>query len=223
MANEPARRIVDPGTVEAHSPTVHVQANMWRSWGLVAVRHAGLAREARQSLVAAWEHEDGAIRFVHAEKHASMVCVVATASALDALHFEVAPLVGRDPDYYAARRAGTGGSGRMWGYHLETFRSASPLASRRQPDLEWLVVLRDGSIHPTPEQHVPLPHPAIPTNIDGEAVLYATESCERAVVLLLGLLGDLLKSSVPGVQQWAARQAGGVQELVRAHREANAG
>jgi hypothetical protein len=111
-----------------------------------------------------------------------MVCIVACALAFDALHADVAPIVGRDPD---PRRKGQ----RQWVYMLETFKVALPTAAKWHAELSWLVSQRDNAVHFRGLNQEPVPHPELPTNVSPQNVEFSRETATRAVNLLFRILG----------------------------------
>ena len=119
-----------------------------------------------------------------------MVAVTAVAFAIHALHADIAPLVGRDPDPRQGRHRG-GRRDPQWRYMFETLRSATPAAESWE-NLGWVFEQRDSAVHFHGEAHEPVWHPGLRTNIARENVAYSVESSERAVDFLVGVLTAIL-------------------------------
>jgi hypothetical protein len=168
--------------------SVQIKSNFWHSWTQVAIRHEQEARRARAKLVAGWGASDAGIHMPE-EMQASMVSLVAVAFALDALHFEVAPLIGRSSDP-------RDGGGSAWGYQLDTFRLALPgVANKWQSRMEWLADVRRDAVHAQPVSRPPRPHPGVPTNTADEYRVFSSESATRAVDFLMEVLRSFFKGS----------------------------
>lgn len=119
----------------AFAPSVLIRTNLWYNWARIAVEHERDALEARAELKRVWKLPN-ASRDILTEMHPSMVAIVSCALAFDALHADVAPIVGRDPD---PRRKGQ----RQWLYMLDTFKVAIPAAAKWHAELSWLIEQRD--------------------------------------------------------------------------------
>jgi hypothetical protein len=138
-----------------------------------------------------------------------MVCIAAAASAIDALHYVVAPMVGRSGDVRGVAK------GKAWAYHLGTFRAATNAASRWQADFEWLDRLRAAALHPQPQQHVPKRHPVLPTNVAVENLMFSIESATRAADLLIDILTALFDGEVltDDLRRWGPPHVHVLEEL----------
>jgi hypothetical protein len=180
--------------------------NFWNNWARIAIEHEREAATCRAKAVEEWG--TGKSSGVMAEMHASMVAIVAVALAIDSLHADVAPLIGR-----AADRRNRGG--RHWGWMLETFREAFPDATRWQRDLEWLFSLRDQAVHFRGQFEDPVPHPELPTNVSPQVVAFSTESASRAVSVLLTILDTVLAgpATAPPVEAWGRERLHVLAEL----------
>ena len=164
-----------------HAPTVLMKTNLWNNWARIAIEHEGEAIAAREELKRVWSMPH-ASRDILTEMHPAMVCIVACALAFDALHADVAPIVGRDPD---PRRKGQ----RQRVYMLETFKVALPTAAKWHAELSWLVSQRDNAVHFRGLNQEPVPHPELPTNVSPQNVEFSRETATRAVNLLFRILG----------------------------------
>jgi hypothetical protein len=169
---------VASGSGTAYAPTISVKSSLWNNWAPIAIAHSREARHHRDQ----WKA--GSLRDIQPEMHASMVAVTAVAFAIEALHADVAALVGRNPDARSGR-------GRQRGYVLDTFRTATPAARIWQKDLEWLFGLRDTAVHFHGEQHEPVWHAGLETNIAKENVAFSVESAERAVAFLMAIFAAI--------------------------------
>jgi hypothetical protein len=168
--------------------SVQIKSNFWHSWTLIAIRHEQEARRARAKLVAGWGTSDAG-RYMPEEMQASMVSLVSVAFALDALHFEVAPLIGRSSDP-------RNGGGKAWGYQSDTFRLALPgVANKWQSRMEWLAGIRRDAVHAQPVSHPPHPHPGVPTNTAIEYQEFSSECATRAVDFLMEVLRSFFEGS----------------------------
>lgn len=195
--------IVAVGIGEAYSPKITMKSNFWNNWARIAIAHANDARRSRD------EWKSGALRNIQPEMHASMVCITAVAFAIDALHADVAPLVDRNPD---PRSQG----GRQWGYFLETFRRANPVARLWQNDLDWLFGLRHSAVHFQGVSREPVWHEDLGTNVAQENILFAVESAVRAVVFLMTVFGAIFgpdPARQPRVADWGSARAHVLVEL----------
>ena len=177
----------------AFQPTIQMKSSMWLHWGHIAVENEVRARKARSELVELWGSHPAGLMLP--EMEAALAAVAAVAIALDAIHFEVAPMVGRDPD---ART----GSGKAWGYQLETLRQAFPEdAGSWQKEMEWLFDLRRQAIHPQPLSREPVPHPAVPTNVQYEFATFTYENARRAVDFLVRVYLAVFGTSAPVIAE----------------------
>jgi hypothetical protein len=112
------------------------------------------------------------------------------AFAIDAIHADVAPLVGRNADSRTGR-------GKAWGYQLVTFSTALPtVAPRWQSEMKWLAMIRRAAVHPQPVFHEPRPHPELPTKVAEEYRMFSSESATRAVDFLMTVFRSLFLGSV---------------------------
>lgn len=114
--------------------------------------------------------------------HPSMVAIVSCALAFDALHADVAPILGRDPD---PRRKGQ----RQWLYMLDTFKVAIPAAAKWHAELSWLIEQRDNAVHFQASTDEPVAHAGLPTSVSPQNVEFSRETASRAVDLLFRIFG----------------------------------
>ncbi len=163
------------------APTVLLKTNLWYNWARIAVEHDREAVAAREELKRVWTLPHVS-RDILSEMHPSMVAIVACALAFDALHADVAAIVGRDPD---PRRKGQ----RQWLYMLDTFRVAIPAAAKWHPELSWLIEQRDNAVHFQASNQEPVPHPELPTNVSPQNVEFSRETATLAVDLLFRIFG----------------------------------
>ena len=195
--------------VEVGAVTVLMKSNLWISWARIAITHEREAHLARAHLEDAFA-ASGDAEGLRAEMEAGLVTVVAVYFAFDALHADIAPLVGRSLDARAGR-------GRAWGYMLDTFRHATGRAGRWQRDLEWLVVLRDDAVHFRGELREPVPHPSLPTHVAAQVGDFSSEACTQAVDFLMRVFGDLLQDPddelASAVREWATAHAHVIDDL----------
>lgn len=183
----------------AFAPTILLKSNVWYNWAQIAITHEA------ESLASREDWHTGRHQNILPEFHASLVTAVAVAFFFDALHAEIAPLLKREADR------------RGWGYMRETFAVACSPPNGWQPDFEWLFrELRPHAVHSRPEQHEPLWHDALKTNLARENHDFSTESCTRAVDLMMGILGALFageRAVDPAVRQWSADRRHILNEL----------
>ena len=190
-------------SIAVSPPTISVKSNLWFNWAQIALAHAREARGHRDQ----WRA--GSLTNILPEMHASMIAITAVAFAIEALHDDVAPLVGRDPDARSGR-------GRQWAYVLATFRSATPAARNWQQEMEWLVRLRDTAVHFHGEAHEPVWHAGLETNIARENVAFSAESTERAVNFLRAVFTAFFvpdQQCDPAVAAWGTARAHVLGEL----------
>lgn len=173
-----------------------LKSNLWSNWSHIAVDHARSAHGSRDRLIPDWPKNADAIV---GETNSALVAITAVAFAIEALHSDIAPLVGRDPD------ARTGKGGKQWGYVLETFRQAVRSAGTWQTDLDWLTGLRDDAVHFIGLNNPPEPHPAVPTNVAREHLRYSVENVDRAMRFLLTVWRGLFEDAkAESVKAWAS-------------------
>lgn len=176
---------ITPGPASARltafAPSVLIRTNLWYNWARIAVEHEREAVEARAELKRVWKLPN-ASRDILTEMHPSMVAIVSCALAFDALHADVAPIVGRDPD---PRRKGQ----RQWLYMLDTFKVAIPAAANWHAGLSWLIEQRDSAVHFQASTDEPVPHPELPTSVSPQNVEFSRETASRAVDLLFRIFG----------------------------------
>lgn len=194
---------VASGSATVGVPTISVKSNLWLNWAQIAIAHSREAREHRDQ----WKA--GSLTNILPEMHASMVAITAVAFAIEALHDDVAPLVGRNPDARSGR-------GRQWAYVLATFRLATPAARNWQQEMEWLVSLRDTAVHFHGEAHQPVWHAGLETNIAKENVAFSVEFTERAANFLLAIFTAFFvpdQQCDPAVAAWGTARAHVLGEL----------
>jgi hypothetical protein len=173
--------------LQVPAPKVLMKTNLWYNWARIAVEHERAAVAAREELKRVWTLP-GASRNILTEMHPSMVAIVACALAFDALHADVASVVGRDPDPRRKRQ-------RQWVYMLETFIVALPAAAKWHAELSWLISQRDNAVHFRGFNQEPVPHPELPTNVSPQNVEFSRETATRAVNLLLLVFRAVLGGS----------------------------
>lgn len=161
------------------APTVLLKTNLWYNWARIAVEHEREAVAAREELKRVWTLPH-ASRDILSEMHPSMVAIVACALAFDALHADVAAIVGRHPDP-------RGKGQRQWVYMLDTFKVAIPAAAKWHAELSWLIEQRDNAVHFHASTQEPVPHPELPTNVSPQNVEFSRETVSRAVNLLFAM------------------------------------
>ncbi len=158
------------------APTVLLKTNLWYNWARIAVEHDREAVAAREELKRVWTlPTPPGTSFRRCNP--SMVAIVACALAFDALHADVAAIVGRDPDP-------RGKGQRQWVYMLDTFKVAIPEAAKWHAELSWLIEQRDNVVHFQGSTEQPVPHPELPTNVSPQNIEFSRETASRAVNLL---------------------------------------
>ena len=168
-------------TLSVPAPRVLMKTNLWYNWARIAVEHEREAVAAREELKRVWTLPH-ASRDILTEMHPSMVAIVACALAFDALHADVAPIVGRDHDP-------RGKGQRQWVYMLDTFKVAIPAAAKWHAELSWLIEQRDNAVHFQASTEEPVPHPELPTSVSPQNVEFSRETATRAVDLLFRIFG----------------------------------
>lgn len=181
--------------LSVNAPTILMKSNLWYVWAMIAIAHEA------ESLAHRAEWKSGK-QNIEPEYHASLVTAVAVAFTFDALHAELAPIVGRDADPQVR--------GKVWSYMRETIAKACSPPKGWRTEFEWLFrELRPQAVHSRPQTHQPIWHEGLQTNLTRENHLFSAESCTRAVDLMMNvftaLLGDSSKVD-PAVQQWAAER-----------------
>lgn len=180
------------GRATAFAPTILVKSNLWYSWTEVAIEHEA------ESLAHRAVSASGETRTIVLEFRSSLVTAVAVAFAFEALHAEIAALLGRDRDP------------RSWGLMRDTFGLACSPAKGWHAEFEWLFRdLRKQAVHSRPTAHEPIWHESLKTSIARENHAFSAESCKRAVDLLMAVFEALLGPTAkvdPAVQAWAAEQ-----------------
>jgi hypothetical protein len=165
-----------------HPVTVLMKSNLWNVWSRVAIDHEATAWHHRA------EWKAGQTRNVMSEFEASLVTAAAVAFTLDALHADVAPLIGRIADPQVR--------GKVWPYMRDTFDAACKPPGAWAGDFEWVFTeLRKHAVHSRPEMHVPIWHDGLKSSVARENVLFSAESCTRAVDLMMEVFRALLVRS----------------------------
>jgi hypothetical protein len=182
------------------SLTASVRTSLVWQWAQIAVRHEAEAYEARAG------GEVG-----NEELQASMVCIAATAFALDAIyaeHREVVPCEERN-GWREQRTA-------RWKQIFETLRRVFALRGVLRDEFKWLFerdeLGRDFLVHPDAEFRDPVDHPLLP-NTTAERGLLRAENATRAVNLLMEVLDVSLRARGPEAREWARRNTGVIEGL----------
>jgi hypothetical protein len=68
-------------------------------------------------------------------------------------------------------------------------------------------------IHPKAKDKTPEKHPALPTNVAAEHVVYSTESTDESVNLLIEILSTCVDAPNPGLEKWANDARASVEYL----------
>jgi hypothetical protein len=143
---------------------------VWQ-WAQVAVKHEAEAREARA------EREIN-----NDELQASMVCIAATACALDAIYAEQREIV---PEEHRKNWRDQGIA--RWKQIYETLRRAFKLPRALRDEIEWLFTRdelgRDFLVHPDADFRDAADHPLLP-NTTAERCRLRAENATRGVDLL---------------------------------------
>lgn len=166
------------------SVTIKMKSNMWLHWGHIAARYEAQALSAHRDVVERWGKPDtqGLMR---PEMEACLLTVTAAACCIDAIHFEVANSIGRDWDTRGKRRP-DGSRMPAWEYWMGTFeRAFGPGTRTWASDMEWLVGLRNDSVHPKPKTHIPVAHPSVATSVQQEFATYTYEAAAKRSVDLV--------------------------------------
>lgn len=203
------------GIGEAFAPRVQMKSNFWYNWAQIAVEHEQEAVAAREAAKLDWA--EPASRNMGREMHAAMVAIVASALAFNALHGDVAPLVGREPDPRKANLSAAKAKLRppQWTYMLDTFAVGVPEAPAWEGELGWLFGTRDSAVHFQGDFEDPVPHPELPTNVSPENVTFSAESATRAVDLLLRIFKAVFGSGSDRspIEVWGNRSRHVLAEL----------
>lgn len=213
--------IVRPATIKARARvnpvTLKIKSHFWIDWAEIAIENEVAARRARHEV-----YPQDASKGLHAEKHAGMVAVSASAHALDALYGElgdIIPLPGWLAQAWAAKRAKTGKGPARHTRIVETFKlgfSLGKAAANWPRRFEELFDRRDAAVHFKEDFHTPVPHP-VGTNTAASNVIYSLETAESAVDLLLEVLSECVKRArpqIPEVVKWAGDLTATVERLV---------
>jgi hypothetical protein len=186
------------------SVSLSVRTSLVWQWAQIAVKHEAEAREARA---------EGEIN--NDELQASMVCIAATAFALDAIYAEQREIV---PEEHRKKWRDQGTA--RWKLIYETLRRAFKLPRALRDEIEWLFerdeLGRDFLVHPDADFRDAADHPLLP-NTTAERSRLRAENATRAVDLLMAVLDASLRSKTLSAQEWA-RQNTGVIEQIRALR-----
>lgn len=181
---------------------VRIKTNLWYQWTRIAIENERHAHRARAQLLESWARASDTSPMTEETAYA-MVAVVACAHALDALHADVAPLVGRKPDvrdqYTGAKRRP-----RAAVYMFHTFRDAFPEARRWEAGWLEVFALRDNAVHFRGGFDAPTPHPAIAVRTSAENTTFTSESARAAVDLLVRVIRVTLSpnATVPALSAW---------------------
>jgi hypothetical protein len=184
--------------------SLSVRTSLVWQWAQIAVKHEAEAREARIG---------GEI--TNDELQASMVCIAATAFALDAIYAEQRQVVPEE-DRKKWRDRGLP----RWKQIYETLRRAFNLPRTLRDQIEWLFerdeLGRDFLVHPDADFRDAADHPLLP-NTTAERSRLRAENATRAVDVLMAVLDASLQSKTMATEEWA-RQNTGVIVQVRALR-----
>lgn len=183
--------------------SIAARSHLWVWWAEIAIEHEAEALEARRRLVDGWPTSGP--EFV-TERRASLVTIAAAASAIEAAHAEIAPLIGRAADAGGKQRG-------------ETFALASQDGKLWGEDLKWLNGCRNDGIHYKGRLRPLEPHPAVPTNVEAEVVQFASEQATRAVgVMFVVLVGLIRGQHDPRLTDWAERSSSALSRLLEARK-----
>jgi hypothetical protein len=165
-----------------------IRTHLWSVWGRIAMKHEVMAQNARRQAERLLTGGDPSL-MIQQEADASLVCVSASAFAIEALYRrflqqQFSLISKQDRDGW--RNADTADYKRVF----ETLRRGFDLRgveSVWRAELAWLFNLRGAAVHFTEDWKDPVPHP-LGHNAAPEMVRYSAESAKRAVDLLVDLL-----------------------------------
>jgi hypothetical protein len=223
---DPSRQdaIVSPDTIRARAVvnpvTIKIKSNLWIDWTEIAIEHEVAAQAARL------DYPEKGGDALHAEKHAGMIAVSASAHALDALYGDlgdIIPLPSALTQAWATKRAKTGKGPPRHARIVETLKIGFALgkaASNWPPRFEELFDRRDAAVHFKEDFHIPVPHP-VGANTAASNVTYSLESASSAVDLVLEVLAVCIQTpreQLPTVVKWADDMKSTVDRLVNKRR-----
>jgi len=198
--------VSESGSIQVSgSVSLSVRTSLVWQWAQIAVKHEAEAHDVR-----------GRGEIDNNELQASMVCIAATAFALDAIYAEQREVVPeKDRQKWLDNRTA------RWRQIYETLRRAFRLCRGLRAEMQWLFerdeLGRDFLVHPDAEFREPADHPLLP-NTTAERSRLRAENATRAVDLLMEVLETAITSKTPASQEWT-RQNTGVTEEVRALQE----
>jgi hypothetical protein len=181
-----------------------VRTRLLFHWSEIALEQLANAEGARADLArqhAANEPPEA----LSTELRASMICVAASAHAIDALYGELTALAeDRDtPLISTQQKAAWKANGTPRHSQIyETLKRAFRLDQQVASELEWLFKrLRDPAIHPRTSFEVPEAHP-LGLNVQPLYILFAVESARRAVAVLATILAAAIERPVAAFASW---------------------
>lgn len=182
------------------SVSLSVRTSLVWQWAQIAVKHEAEAHEARLR---------GEIN--NDELQGSMVCIAATAFALDAIYAEEREVVpGEERAKWSENRLA------RWKQIYETLRRAFTLPEALRDEMKWLVepgeLGRDFLVHPDAEFRDAADHPLL-ANTTAERGALRAENATRAVDLLMDVLDASLRSTTPAALEWARRNTGVIDQV----------
>jgi hypothetical protein len=175
-------------TETAQPVSMQVRSRLWMPWGRIAIQHEAMAHAVRGE-AASLPAETSLGPLIQPEVEAGLVCVCATAFALEALYIELTdPALRIVPsdlrDSWTARRTRRGGR------IEETLKRAvdtSALPSILRQDLDQLFQARGNAVHFVGKFQPMALHP-LGTDVSPVQLMYSAESATRAVDLLVQIL-----------------------------------
>ena len=182
------------------SANLAVRTSLVWQWAQIAVGHEAEAHKVRAR---------GKID--NDELQASMVCIAATAFALDALYAEHRHAVSeQDRSKWAENRTP------RWKQIYETLRRAFRLSRGLRPEFAWLFerseLGRDFLVHPDADFRQAGDHPLLP-NTTAERSRLRAENAARAVDLLIAALAASPRSNMPAATEWAQQNGGVIAQI----------
>ena len=199
MRKDSQSQTVSPPTLNAEAQVlpgaaIHMKSNMWLHWGHIAAENEARAISARAALVNEWGKQPPN-SLMQTEMEASLVTVTAVACTIDAIHYEVANLIGRDPDTRRKKDA-DGNTMAAWSVQMQTFVQAmGEMAVEWADEMERLADLRNKhAVHPKPISQASAPHPGVPTNVQFQFALFTSEEATRAMDFLVRVYEAIMGS-----------------------------
>lgn len=182
------------------SVSLSVRTGLTFQWVEVAVRQEADAHRARAR---------GEV--TNDELQASMVCMAASAFALDAMYGELRQCV---PD--AERRTWQANGLARWRQVYEALRRAFALSPHLRDEMRWLFdrdgLGRDFLVHPDAEFRDAADHPLLP-NTTAERATYRAENATRSMDIVMGVLDASLHAQTPLGSEWQRQYRGRIEQL----------